>query len=227
MGLWDGRKCQAAHRLGLSALLEFLNFWKAIPDAGRLYRIGYYAPQIIHWLTYCLVLVPISAAYISLRYNLASTPLTHSIAGLLCLFSLINLVSQMTSRNQTYTSNESGIHAPRSTAETLFWGATYINTLVSLVAFVCSLVLFVSAHEQFRVPGVPTSTNLIGNGAVDNAPADGDGLQYGPCLWMQATSLAVVLLTPLIRIASRMRGTKRVESLESAAALEPQSGPKV
>lgn len=201
------------------------NFWKAIPNAGRLYRIGYYAPQLIHWLTYCLVLVPIGASYMSFRYNLACTPLTHRIVGVLCLFSLINLVSQMTSRNQTYTPNESDTYAPRSTAEMLFWGATYINTLVSLVAFVCSLVLFVSAHEQFRMSGVRTSTNLIGSGAVDNAPEDGGGLQYGPCLWMQATSLVVVLLTPLIRIASRMRGAKRLESLESAA-LEPQSGPK-
>src|SRR5258706_11407379 len=134
----------------------------------------------------------------------------------------------MTNRHQTSTSYESGTHPPRSTAETLFWGATYINTLVSLVVFVCSLVLFVSAHEQFRVSGVRPSTSPSGSGsgAVDNAPADGDGLKYGPCLWMQATSLAVVLLTPMIRIASRVRGKKGLESLESAA-LEPQSERKV
>jgi len=223
LGFWDARKCQAARRLGLSALLGFLNLWKSIPDASCLYRIGYYAPQLINGLTYSLVLVPIGTAYIFLRFNLAGTPLTHHIAGLLCLFSLITLVPQMTNRHQTSTSYESGTHPPRSTAERLFWGATYINTLVSLVAFVCSLVLFVSAHEQFRVPA---STSLIGNGAVDNTPADGDGLKYGPCLWMQATSLAVVLLTPMIRIASRVRGKKGLESLESAA-LEPQSERKV
>lgn len=226
MGFWDTRKRQAARRLGLSALLGFLNLWKSITDASRLYRIGYYAPQLINGLTYSLVLVPIGVAHTSLRFNLAGMPLTRRIAGLLCLFSLITLVPQMTNRHQTSASYESGTHTPRSTAETLFWGATYINTLVSLVAFVCSLVLFVSAHEQFRVSGVRASTSPTGSGAVDNAPADGDGLKYGPCLWMQATSLAVVLLTPMIRIASRVRGEKRLESLETAA-LEPQREQKV
>lgn len=189
-----------------------------------MFRIGYYAPQLINGLTYSLLLIPIGAVQ---HYNLTGTPLTHHTAGLLCLFSLITLVPQMTNRHQTHTPQESGTRAPRSTAETLFWGATYLNTLVSLAAFVFSLVLFVSAHEQFRVLGVRDSTSLVGGGAVDNAPGDGGGLQYGPCLWMQATSLvAVVLLTPIIRIASRVRGEKKLEGVETDA-LERQSMQKV
>jgi len=181
-----------------------------------MYRIGYYAPQLINWLTYSLFLIPIGGARIFPQYNLADTPLTRYTVGLLCLFSLITLVPQMTNRHQRYTPYESGTYAPRSTAETLFWGATYMNTLVSLTAFIFSLVLFVSAHEQFRMLGVRPSTSLIGSGAVDNTPMDGDGLRYGPCLWMQATSLVVVLLTPMIRVVSRVREEK-LERSESVA----------
>jgi len=187
-----------------------------------MYRIGYYAPQLINWLTYSLFLIPIGGAHIFPQYNLADTPLTRSTVGLLCLFSLITLVPQMTNRHQTY---ESGTHTSRSTAESLFWGATYMNTLVSLTAFIFSLVLFVSAHEQFRMLGVRPSTSLIGSGAVDNTPVNGDGLRYGPCLWMQATSLVVVLLTPMIRVVSRVR-EERSERSESVA-LGRQSMQKV
>jgi hypothetical protein len=98
--------------------------------------------------------------------------------------------------------------------------------LVSLAAFVFSLALFIGAHERFRQLGARDSTGGFGGGAVDNGPAEGDELQFGPCLWMQATSLAVVLFTPVIRIASRVWEEKRLERLDSAA-LERQSMWKV
>ena len=107
---------------------------------------------------------------------------------------------------------EAGPHAPRLTPETLFSGTTYLNMLVSLSAFVLSLALFVSAHGQFRMLGARDATNLGGNGRVDNGPVEGNGLRYGPCLWMQATSLMVVLLTPVIRTASRVWGENKLQS---------------
>jgi len=90
-----------------------------------------------------------------------------------------------------------------------------MNTLVSLAAFVFSLALFISAHEQFRILGARASTSV----PVDNAPADGDGLKYGSCLWMQAANLVIVLFTPVLRVASRVRarGEKKLESVESAS----------
>jgi uncharacterized membrane protein len=91
----------------------------------------------------------------------------------------------------------------RAPSETLFSVATFANLLVSLAAFVFALALFVTAHEQF--------------GAGAGAGTVGDGLQYGPCLWMQATRLVVLLLTPVIRIASRVWGERRSERLESSA----------
>ena len=111
----------------------------------------------------------------------------------------------MTSRHEPLASNywtypyEAGTHLPRSVSEMLFTGTTYMNMPVSLAVFVFSLALFVSAHEQFR------------------STVESDGLEYGVCLWMQAASLVVVLLTPVIRIASRVWGEKRLERLESAA----------
>lgn len=151
---------------------------------------------------------------------------THSTAGILCLFSLITLVAQMTNRDeplhanyQTYSQYAVGTHAPRSRPERLFSGTTYLNMLISLAAFVFSLALFVSAHEQLRSLGADDATTLAASGGVDNGPAAGGGLQYGPCLWMQATSLTVVLFTPVIQTASRAWGEKKLES----AALGRQS----
>jgi len=131
----------------------------------------------------------------------------------------------MTNRDEpNYASYKAGTHKPKSTSEMLFSGATYMNMLVSLAAFAFSLTLFVSAHEQFRMLGARDSTGLGGSGAVDNGPAVGDGLQFGPCLWMQATSVLVVLLTPVIRIASRMWGEKRLDNLKSAARGRQSTG---
>ena len=116
--------------------------------------------------------------------------------------------------SRTYNPYEAGTYTPRSTSELLFAGLTAVNMLVSLAAFVFSLALFVSAHEQFRA--MMESASAEGNGDGDDDD-EGNGLEYGACLWMQAASLVVVLFTPVIRIASRVWGEKRLQRLESAA----------
>lgn len=130
----------------------------------------------------------------------------------------------MTNRHEhaNYQTYKAGTHPPRSTPERLFSGTTYLNMLVSLSAFVFSLALFVSAHEQFRMLGAPDGGGS-GSGGVDNGRADGGGLQYGPCLWMQATSLVVVLFTPVVRTASRAWRDKKLQR----AGLGRQSAWKV
>ena len=98
--------------------------------------------------------------------------------------------------------------------------------LISLSAFVFALALFVSAHQQFRMLGAGAADGggSSSSSGVDNGRADGaGGLQYGPCLWMQATSLVVVLFTPVVRTASRAWRDKQLQR----AGLGPQSAWKV